>query len=79
MHAYLFSGDGRNMDGGTELHQSSITEDSRTRPPSSENTKDDDFTDTAELTDSAERAPLIYAESNKNRDGWLMPDDTIPE
>ena len=25
------------------------------------------------------RTPLIYAESNKNRVGWLMPDESIPE
>ena len=26
-----------------------------------------------------ERTPLIYTESNKNRVGWLMPDESIPK
>ena len=28
---------------------------------------------------TAQRAPLIYAATNRNRDGWLMPDESIPE
>ncbi|CAI7991821.1 hypothetical protein GBAR_LOCUS837 [Geodia barretti] len=26
-----------------------------------------------------EKAPLIFAETNRNRVGWLMPDESIPE
>ena len=63
------------MGDGRDSHQNSMTEDSHSRPPSPENSKDDNVPTNTGPVDSVGKAPLIY----RNRDGWLMPDDTIPE